>query len=255
MSKRWHFIGFNTTMNKYNPKNHNRRSIRLNGYDYSQRGLYFITICCQNRVCRFGQVVNGEMILNDAGKIADGCWTDIPIHFPNAVLHEHVVMPNHVHGIIELLDDKFYRINNDLDDGDVDDGDVDDGNVDDGDVDVGAENFLPLRRSHQSIRTHGIRTHGIRTHGIRTHGIRTHGIRTHEIIPRSISSIVKGYKIGVTKWFRSQAVTDTIWQRNFYESIIRDERAYQAISRYIINNPSKWGVDQFHKGLVLSEMR
>jgi len=183
----------------------------------------------------------------------------------------------------------------DVDDGDVDDGDVDDGDVDDGDVDVGAENFLPLRRSHQSIRTHGIRTHGIRTHGIRTHGIRTHGIRTHgirthgirthgirthgirthgirthgirhpnpiqkrnefqKIIPRSISSIVKGYKIGVTKWFRSQAVTDTIWQRNFYESIIRDERAYQAISRYIINNPSKWGVDQFHKGLVLSEMR
>jgi len=101
-------------MNNYNPNIHHRRSIRLKGYDYSQSGLYFITICVQDRKCTFGEIYGAdavwvknfqppqEMILNDVGKIADNCWLEIPIHFPNVVLHEHIVMPNHVHGIIEL---------------------------------------------------------------------------------------------------------------------------------------------------------
>ena len=89
-------------MNNYNPNIHHRRSIRLKGYDYSQEGLYFITINTKDRKCLFGKIVNGKMILNDAGKIADECWLEIPKHFPNVVLHEHIVMPNHVHGIIEI---------------------------------------------------------------------------------------------------------------------------------------------------------
>ena len=92
---------------KYNPDIRHRRSIRLKGYDYSQAGLYFITICIQDRKCLFGEIVGiensqPEMVLNDAGKIADKYWLEIPKHFPNAVLHEHMIMPNHVHGIIEL---------------------------------------------------------------------------------------------------------------------------------------------------------
>ena len=102
-------------MNNYNPNIHHRKSIRMKGYDYSQAGLYFITICVQDRKCLFGKVVGvenfqppnlqprQEMILNDAGKIADECWQEIPKHFPDSVLHEHIVMPNHVHGIIELI--------------------------------------------------------------------------------------------------------------------------------------------------------
>jgi len=74
----------------------------LKGYDYSQNGLYFITICTYNRECLFGEIIDKKMILNDAGKIANECWLKIPEHFSDAVLHEHVVMPNHVHGIIEL---------------------------------------------------------------------------------------------------------------------------------------------------------
>ena len=79
---------------------HNRRSIRFKGYDYTQAGLYFITICCQNRACLFGEIENGKMMLNDAGAIANDCWLNIPNHFPNAILHEYVIMPNHVHGKI-----------------------------------------------------------------------------------------------------------------------------------------------------------
>ena len=89
---------------KYNPEKHHRRSMRLQGYDYSQAGLYFITICTHNRECLFGDIANGEMIWNDMGKIANEYWLEIPNHFPNAVLHEHIVMPNHTHGIIELTD-------------------------------------------------------------------------------------------------------------------------------------------------------
>jgi REP element-mobilizing transposase RayT len=86
----------------YSPKIHHRRSIRLKGYDYAQAGLYFITICTNHRQHIFGEVLNSQMILNDTGKVADECWQAIPQHFPNAILHEFVVMPNHVHGIIEL---------------------------------------------------------------------------------------------------------------------------------------------------------
>jgi putative transposase len=90
-------------MNNYNPNIHHRRSIRLKGYDYSQEGLYFITINTKDRECLFGEIVDGKMVLNDAGKIANKCWLEIPKHFPDTVLHDHIVMPNHVHGIIELI--------------------------------------------------------------------------------------------------------------------------------------------------------
>ena len=86
----------------YNPNIHHRHSIRLKGYDYSHAGLYFITICVKDRECFFGEIIDDKIILNNAGKIADECWLQIPEHFPNVVLHEHIIMPNHVHGIIEL---------------------------------------------------------------------------------------------------------------------------------------------------------
>ncbi|PIV62274.1 MAG: hypothetical protein COS14_02385 [Bacteroidetes bacterium CG02_land_8_20_14_3_00_31_25] len=149
---------------KYNPNIHNRRAIRLKGYDYSQAGAYFITICLHNRECLFGKIKNGEMILNDAGIIANECWLQIPEHFPNAILHEHIVMPNYMHGIIELIQN-------------------DDAIV------VGVENFQPLPNAAQPQRP--------------------------------------------------------IWQRNYYEHIIRNEQSYQTISNYIINNPTKWKNDKF----------
>jgi len=65
----------------YNPNVHHRRSIRLKGYDYSQEGLYFVTICCLDRICRFGEIVDGKMILNEMGKIIDEQWKNIPNHF------------------------------------------------------------------------------------------------------------------------------------------------------------------------------
>ena len=89
-------------MNKYNPHAHHRKSIRLKGYDYSQAGLYFITICCQDRICRFGNVFNGQMILNAYGIIAFNEWLKTAELRPNVELGEFIIMPNHMHAIIRL---------------------------------------------------------------------------------------------------------------------------------------------------------
>ena len=76
----------------------------MKGYDYSQEGAYFITICTQDRVCLFGDIVDGKMWLNDKGQHVEKCWHEIPVHFPNVALDEFVIMPNHVHGIL-VIDD------------------------------------------------------------------------------------------------------------------------------------------------------
>lgn len=90
---------------KYDADINHRRSIRLKGYDYSGEGLYFITACTYNRLSLFGEITNGEMILNNAGWMVEKYWLEITRHYPDAVLHEYIVMPNHVHGIIEMKSD------------------------------------------------------------------------------------------------------------------------------------------------------
>jgi hypothetical protein len=100
----------------YNPNLHHRRSIRLKGYDYSQEGLYFVTICCQNKECLFGKIVDNEMILNNSGEIANDCWQQISKHFPNVILHEYVIMPNHFHGIIQIVGANNHSPENDNND-------------------------------------------------------------------------------------------------------------------------------------------
>ena len=81
-----------------------RRSPRLPGYDYAQSGAYFVTICTHNRAHLLGQIVDGEMMLNNYGVVAHSCWLDIPDHHPNVDIDLHIVMPNHVHGIIWIHD-------------------------------------------------------------------------------------------------------------------------------------------------------
>jgi putative transposase len=228
-------------MNNYNPNIHHRHSIRLKGYDYSQAGLYFITICVQDRKCLFGEIVMVEnfqpsMVLNDAGKIAVECWLEIPKHFPNAVLHKHIVMPNHVHGIIELI--KIVSSN------------------------VGAENFPPLHSQNDSesfIGVQNIEPLQSSNESLSSIGVENFQPQRNEyqkIIPHSIGSIVRGFKTGVTKWFRNNNVgangigvqnfePKQIWQRNYYEHIIRDEKSYYRISEYIIKNPKNWKKDDF----------
>jgi len=81
---------------------HQRKSIRLKEYNYSQPGEYFVTICTQGHKYTFGKIVDGEMHLNERGNVVKECWKKIPEHFPNAVLDEYIIMPNHIHGILVL---------------------------------------------------------------------------------------------------------------------------------------------------------
>jgi REP element-mobilizing transposase RayT len=81
---------------------HHRRSNRLRGYDYSQPGAYFVTICVQRRACLLGKVFESDVNLNDLGRIAADCWKHVPQHFQDVSIDTFVVMPNHVHAIIIL---------------------------------------------------------------------------------------------------------------------------------------------------------
>jgi hypothetical protein len=89
---------------KYNPDMHHRQSVRLKGYDYSQTGAYFVTVCTYNRACLFGSVVDSLMVLNEVGRYVQATWDGLPGHYSGAELDAFVVMPNHVHGIIVLGD-------------------------------------------------------------------------------------------------------------------------------------------------------
>ncbi|HOG45735.1 MAG TPA: hypothetical protein PLJ35_08885 [Anaerolineae bacterium] len=82
-----------------------RRSIRLSGYDYAQAGAYFITICTYQRECFLGQVHDGSLRLSPCGELVDECWRGLPLHFAHVELDAHVIMPNHIHGIILIIDD------------------------------------------------------------------------------------------------------------------------------------------------------
>src|SRR6266508_3940644 len=87
----------------YDPNIHHRRSIRLQGYDYSQAGAYFITTCTQSRERLFGDIVNGVLQPNRYARIVVEWWNSIPEHVPGVELDEFVLMPNHVHGIVVLI--------------------------------------------------------------------------------------------------------------------------------------------------------
>ena len=86
----------------YDPAKHHRRSIRLQGYGYSQPGAYFVTICTQNNEYLFGDVVDGGMVLNDAGQMVQGAWDELPANYPGIETDAFIIMPNHVHGIITI---------------------------------------------------------------------------------------------------------------------------------------------------------
>jgi len=86
--------------------NHGRRSIRLKNYDYSKNGMYFITICTQNRAKIFGEVIDGNMILNDVGKMVEFFYLDLQNRYWNVKCREYVIMPNHIHFIIEIVDEE-----------------------------------------------------------------------------------------------------------------------------------------------------
>jgi len=191
-------------MNRYNPNIHKRKSIRLKGYDYTQQGLYFVTICVQNRECLFGHIKNEKMNLNNAGKMIEKWYYELENKFPNIKCGEHIVMPNHFHCIIH---------------------------------NVGAD----LRVCPNNTDDHNPNTGG------------EHNPNTGEHMGSPLHFVVQWFKTMTTnEYIRNvksnnwQRFNGKLWQRNYWEHIIRNEKSFKNISNYIVNNPTKWYNDKLN---------
>ena len=165
---------------KYDPERHHRRSIRLKGYDYTLAGAYFVTFCVQNRESLFGEIIDGQMMLNEAGRMVEAVWQELSVFYPGVDTDAFVVMPNHFHGIIVLTSGQ-------------------------------ARGPSPT-------------------------------ISLPDVVHRFKTMTTKRYTDGV----KNQGWTSfpgRLWQRNYYEHIIRDENALHSIRTYIENNPAQWNED------------
>ena len=199
----------------YDPEKYHRRSIRLEGYDYSQAGAYFVTICIQNKENSLGKIIDGEVVLSEIGKISEKCWNEIPIHYPCVQLDKYVIMPNHIHGVIKIIDgdDNIAGVEN-----------------------VGAEDFQPLHPHAQKNTNVGVEYF---------QSLHQPKINQYQkIIPKSLGSIIRGFKIGVTKCCNHQKYKHFTFQRNYHEHIVRNENELNRIREYIINNPLQWQFDR-----------
>lgn len=210
-------------MHNYNPKIHHRLSIRLKGYDYSRAGLYFITICIQNRLYLFGEIENGRMILNDAGKMIEKWYYELTNKYPDKKCHEMVVMPKHFHCIIENSPSDTHPTTMNA-------------HVPSLDAHVGAsprgrpENDDPDKHPENINSPYGIHNKKYNA----TIGDAMDWFKT-----MTTNAYIRGVKNN--NW---QAFNKKLWQRNYWEHIIRNKKSYQRISEYIIKNPENWENDK-----------
>ena len=168
---------------KYNPEIHHRKSIRLKGYDYSQEGYYFVTICSNDRVQLFGEIDNGKMFKNEIGNLAFKNFFDLPNRFKNIEIDANIFMPNHLHAIIII------------------------------------NNPQPVFEKGRASSA------------------------------PTIGRIVQVFKsvstIEINRFRNLSGIS--VWQRNYYEHIIRNEKELYAIRKYIENNPLNWNDDEYNK--------
>ena len=178
----------------YNPQKHHRRSIRLREYDYSRPGLYFVTNIAYDREMFFGKIVNNKMILNEYGNIVRNWWLEIPNKFKNVNLDIFVVMPNHFHGIVQIIS---------------------------GNSIVGAIHESPLQKSSQQNKTQ----------------------RRNMLLSKMIGYFKMNSAKRINQKRNLQGIS--VWQRNYYEHIIRNENELWRIRKYIVENPVNWDNDQY----------
>ena len=196
---------------KYDPDVHHRRSIRLNGYDYSQDGAHFITVCAQNRECLFGEMVNGQMAMNDAGRMVQTVWDEIPENYHGIETDEFVVMPNHIHGIVIIV-----------------------GAAPCGRPDAPCGRPVGPGQPRKDGQPRGVAS----------------TLSLPDVVHRFKTMTTKRYTDGVKKhgW---PPYPGKLWQRNYYEHIIRNENELNRIREYIIINPMKWKLDRENPDLQM----
>ena len=183
------------------------KSGRLHSYDYSSDGMYFVTICTKDREEFFGNVENGKMALSEIGKIAEKFWQEIPKHFPFVNLDIYQIMPNHVHGIIEIIKNDFVETQ-----------------------------FIASKNDNQDA------LKCVSTGKI-SGGIT--GMKNPSLNPNSLSNIIKWYKGRCAFEIRKQLNPITFaWQPQFYDHVIRNDESLNKIREYIFKNPAEWERDK-----------
>lgn len=189
---------------KYNPTIHQRRSIRLPDYDYSQAGYYFITVCVQNRTCLLGEINNGTMQLNLAGQQIEQSWQWLAQQYPYVTLDEYIVMPNHFHGILKI--DTAGR---------------------------GASRCAPTMDNTKSDTSRCALTMSD---------------TSKFTMIKPLGQLIGAFKTVSTKQINLMQNTLglKLWQRNYWEHVIRNEARLQFIRQYIANNPQTWELDRLH---------
>jgi putative transposase len=176
---------------KKTPMKPERKSTRLQGYDYSLPGAYFTTIVTYKRQHLFGNVTDGQFYINQFGRIVEHCWLDLPLHYHRVELGAYVIMPNHFHGIVVIQE--------------------------------GVDNFSKG-------------------------GSQTRPYTSEEIaLQYGLPEIVRAFKSFSARKINNLRKTTgvPVWQRSFYDRIIRNERELQKISEYIQSNPQNWQEDEY----------
>ncbi len=182
-------------------------STRAPFWNYGWNASYFVTICTYNPDCYFGDIVEGEIMLSDIGEIAEECWLKIPDHFPFVKLGAFIIMPNHVHGII-IIDKHDDELN---------------GNGNEN-ANVETQNFASLQQQ-PLFKPSPLNKFGPQS--------------------KNLPSIIRGFKIGVTK--NARIINNSFrWQTRYHDHIIRDDNSFNNIQEYINSNPHNWHKDKFY---------
>jgi REP element-mobilizing transposase RayT len=184
-----------------------RQSIRWTGYDYTQQGAYFVTICTQHREPLFGDVVDGVMQLNACGEIVRAAWLDLPQRFATIGLDHYVVMPNHFHGIV-VIDA------------------------------VGALLAAPW---HESPATEGAASGAPTGAFVDACAM----VKSTQGRP-SLGDVMRAFKSlsGIAVNRHLGRAGQPLWQRNYHDRVIRDEDELLRIRQYIVQNPLHWAADR-----------
>lgn len=220
---------------KYKNK-YRSESTRLQNWNYSWNGAYHITVKTKMNIHFFGKIVDEQMYLNEIGKIAQQYWHEIPNHFKYVVLDEMIIMPDHVHLLIWIINP-----NNKIDDTDIINMDVIDMDVIDMDV---IDRYKACLVSNINQKNNQNNNHNENRENdksiIKYDTSKTIGQKRFQKQEKhSISSIIGSYKSVVTK--NARLIDPNFgWQRLFYDQLIRDEKSLNRVRKYIINNPKKW---------------
>ena len=189
-----------------------RRSIRVHGYDYSLAGAYFVTVVTQDRARLLGAVRDDEVRLSPAGEMVQAIWRSLPARFPSVVLDSFVVMPNHVHGVVFLTDEAQARWTT---------------------ASGGVEAPLVGAQDDAVSQEAGATTRGATTRVAPTLG---------DVVGAWKSLTTVAYIAGV-KQAHWSPFAGRLWQRNYYEHIVRNDEDLSAIRQYILTNPQQWAQD------------